>query len=53
MVELRELIYEHVCNMLPADVVGSMHGDGEHVNLASVREASQIFFEALRDTLAK
>jgi acetylornithine deacetylase/succinyl-diaminopimelate desuccinylase-like protein len=39
--------------LLPADVVASMHGDGEHVNLASVREASQIFFEALRDTLAK
>ena len=35
--------------LLPADVVASMHGDGEHVNLASVREASQIFFEALRD----
>jgi acetylornithine deacetylase/succinyl-diaminopimelate desuccinylase-like protein len=39
--------------LLPADVVASMHGDGEHVNLASVREASQIFFEALRDTLSK
>jgi acetylornithine deacetylase/succinyl-diaminopimelate desuccinylase-like protein len=39
--------------LLPADVVASMHGDGEHVNLASVREASQIFFEALRETLAK
>jgi acetylornithine deacetylase/succinyl-diaminopimelate desuccinylase-like protein len=39
--------------LLPADVVASMHGDGEHVNLASVREASQIFFEALRDTLAR
>ncbi len=39
--------------LLPADVVASMHGDGEHVSLASVREASQIFFEALRDTLGR
>ena len=39
--------------LLPADVVASMHGDGEHVSLASVREAAQVFFEALRDTLSK
>jgi acetylornithine deacetylase/succinyl-diaminopimelate desuccinylase-like protein len=39
--------------LLPAEVVASMHGDGEHVSLASVREATQVFFEALRDTLAK
>ena len=39
--------------LLPADVVASMHGDGEHISLASVREGAQIFFEALRDTLAK
>jgi acetylornithine deacetylase/succinyl-diaminopimelate desuccinylase-like protein len=39
--------------LLPADVVASMHGDGEHISLSSVREASQILFEALRDTLAK
>jgi acetylornithine deacetylase/succinyl-diaminopimelate desuccinylase-like protein len=39
--------------LLPADVVASMHGDGEHISLSSVREASQIFFEALRDTVAK
>jgi acetylornithine deacetylase/succinyl-diaminopimelate desuccinylase-like protein len=39
--------------LLPADVVASMHGDGEHVSLASVREGAQVFFEALRDTLAK
>ena len=38
--------------LLPADVVASMHGDGEHVSLASVREGAQLFFEALRDTLA-
>jgi acetylornithine deacetylase/succinyl-diaminopimelate desuccinylase-like protein len=39
--------------LLPADVVASMHGDGEHVSLASVREAAQVFFEALRDTVSK
>ncbi len=39
--------------LLPADVVASMHGDGEHVSLASVREAAQLLFEALRDTLSK
>lgn len=39
--------------LLPADVVASMHGDGEHISLASVREATQVFFEALRDTLSR
>jgi acetylornithine deacetylase/succinyl-diaminopimelate desuccinylase-like protein len=39
--------------LLPADVVGSMHGDGEHISLATVREGAQIFFEALRETLTK
>jgi acetylornithine deacetylase/succinyl-diaminopimelate desuccinylase-like protein len=39
--------------LLPAEVVASMHGDGEHVSLASVHEATQVFFEALRDTVAK
>jgi acetylornithine deacetylase/succinyl-diaminopimelate desuccinylase-like protein len=39
--------------LLPADVVASMHGDGEHVSLASVREGTLVLFEALRDTLAK
>ena len=39
--------------LLPADVVASMHGDGEHVSLDSVREGAQVFFEALRDTLSK
>jgi acetylornithine deacetylase/succinyl-diaminopimelate desuccinylase-like protein len=39
--------------LLAADVVASMHGDGEHISLASVREAAQVFFEALRDTLSK
>ncbi len=37
--------------ILPADVVGSMHGDGEHVPLAGVSEAAQVFFEALSATL--
>ena len=35
---------------LSADIVASMHGDGEHVPLAGVREAAQIFFESLRET---
>jgi acetylornithine deacetylase/succinyl-diaminopimelate desuccinylase-like protein len=39
--------------LLPADVVASMHGDGERVSLASVREGAQLFFEALRDTLLR
>jgi acetylornithine deacetylase/succinyl-diaminopimelate desuccinylase-like protein len=39
--------------LLPADVVSSMHGDGEHVSLTSVREGAQVLFEALRDTVAK
>jgi acetylornithine deacetylase/succinyl-diaminopimelate desuccinylase-like protein len=39
--------------LLPADVVASMHGDGEHVSLMSVREGAQVLFEALRDSLAK
>ena len=39
--------------LLPAGVVASMHGDGEHVSLESVREGAQLFFEALRDTLSK
>jgi acetylornithine deacetylase/succinyl-diaminopimelate desuccinylase-like protein len=38
---------------LSANIVASMHGDGEHISLASVREGAQVFFEALRDTLAK
>jgi acetylornithine deacetylase/succinyl-diaminopimelate desuccinylase-like protein len=39
--------------LLSADIVASMHGDGEHISLASVREGAQVFFEALRDTLAR
>jgi acetylornithine deacetylase/succinyl-diaminopimelate desuccinylase-like protein len=39
--------------ILSAEIVGSMHGDGERVPLDGIREAAQVFFEALRDTLAK
>jgi len=37
---------------LSADAVASMHGDAERMPLDSVREAAQVLFEALRDTLA-
>jgi acetylornithine deacetylase/succinyl-diaminopimelate desuccinylase-like protein len=39
--------------VIPAAVVSQMHGDAERVPLAAVRESIQVFFEALRDTLAK
>jgi acetylornithine deacetylase/succinyl-diaminopimelate desuccinylase-like protein len=39
--------------ILSADTISSMHGDAERVPLSGVREASQVFFEALRDTLAR
>lgn len=35
-----------------ADTIASMHGDAERVAISAVREASQVFFEALRQTLA-
>jgi acetylornithine deacetylase/succinyl-diaminopimelate desuccinylase-like protein len=38
--------------ILSGDTVASMHGDGERVPLDGVREAAQVLFEALRDTLA-
>jgi acetylornithine deacetylase/succinyl-diaminopimelate desuccinylase-like protein len=38
--------------ILSADAVASMHGDAERVPLDGVREAVQILFEALRETLA-
>ncbi|HEY7289428.1 MAG TPA: M20/M25/M40 family metallo-hydrolase [Vicinamibacterales bacterium] len=38
--------------ILPTDVVGSMHGDAEHVPLSGVREAAEVFFEAVRTTAA-
>jgi len=37
--------------ILSGDTVASMHGDAERVPLDGVREAAQILFEALRDTL--
>jgi len=39
--------------ILSGDTVASMHGDGERVPLDGVREAAEILFEALRDTLAR
>ncbi len=38
--------------ILSGDTVASMHGDGERVPLDGIREASDILFEALRQTLA-
>jgi acetylornithine deacetylase/succinyl-diaminopimelate desuccinylase-like protein len=37
--------------ILSADTVASMHGDGEHVPLDGVRDAAQVFFEAVRETV--
>jgi len=39
--------------ILSADTVSSMHGDAERAPLDGIREAAQVFFEALRETLAK
>lgn len=39
--------------ILSAETVASMHGDGEHVPLDGVREAAQVFFEALSETVGK
>ena len=39
--------------ILSAETVASMHGDGERVPLDGVRDAAQVLFEALRDTLAR
>ena len=39
--------------ILSGETVASMHGDAEHVPLDGVREAAEILFEALRDTLAR
>jgi acetylornithine deacetylase/succinyl-diaminopimelate desuccinylase-like protein len=33
--------------ILPADVVSQMHGDAEHMPLASVREGAEVLFDAL------
>jgi acetylornithine deacetylase/succinyl-diaminopimelate desuccinylase-like protein len=39
--------------VISADTAASMHGDAEHVPIASIVEASQVLFEALRNTLAR
>jgi acetylornithine deacetylase/succinyl-diaminopimelate desuccinylase-like protein len=39
--------------ILSAETVASMHGDAERVPLDGVREAAQVLFEALRETLAR
>ena len=39
--------------ILSAEIAASMHSDAERMPLDSVAEAAQVFFEALRDTLAK
>jgi acetylornithine deacetylase/succinyl-diaminopimelate desuccinylase-like protein len=39
--------------IIPADTAASMHGDAEHVPLAAVAEASQVLFDALKNTLAR
>ena len=39
--------------ILSAETVASMHGDAERVPLTGVREAAQVYFEALRDTLTR
>jgi len=38
--------------ILSADTIAQMHGDAERVPIDGVREAAQILFEALRETLA-
>jgi acetylornithine deacetylase/succinyl-diaminopimelate desuccinylase-like protein len=37
--------------VLPSDVVAGMHGDAEHVPLGAIREATDVLFDTLRDTL--
>jgi acetylornithine deacetylase/succinyl-diaminopimelate desuccinylase-like protein len=37
--------------ILSAETVASMHGDGERVPLDGIRDAAEVFFEALRETL--
>jgi acetylornithine deacetylase/succinyl-diaminopimelate desuccinylase-like protein len=39
--------------ILPADVLNNMHADAEHMPLDSVREAADVFFDALRATLTQ
>jgi acetylornithine deacetylase/succinyl-diaminopimelate desuccinylase-like protein len=39
--------------ILSADTVNAMHGDAERVPLDAVREAAQVFFEALKDSAGR
>ncbi|HEV3057718.1 MAG TPA: M20/M25/M40 family metallo-hydrolase [Vicinamibacterales bacterium] len=39
--------------ILSADTVASMHGDAERVPLSGVREAAQVFFEAIVETMKR
>jgi acetylornithine deacetylase/succinyl-diaminopimelate desuccinylase-like protein len=39
--------------ILSSEIVAAMHGDAERVPLDGIGEAAQVFFEALRDTLAR
>jgi acetylornithine deacetylase/succinyl-diaminopimelate desuccinylase-like protein len=39
--------------ILSAEIAASMHSDNERMPLDGVAEAAQVFFEALRDTLAR
>jgi len=39
--------------ILSADVVAGMHSDTEHMPIAAVAEGARLYFEALRDTVAK
>jgi acetylornithine deacetylase/succinyl-diaminopimelate desuccinylase-like protein len=39
--------------ILSAEIAASMHSDAERMPLDGIAEAAQVFFEALRDTLAK
>jgi acetylornithine deacetylase/succinyl-diaminopimelate desuccinylase-like protein len=39
--------------IVSAEAVANMHGDAERVSLEAVNEAAQVFFDALRATLAR
>ena len=45
--------YGIFAGILPADVVAQMHGDSEHIPLASVAEAADVLFDALRTALTR
>jgi acetylornithine deacetylase/succinyl-diaminopimelate desuccinylase-like protein len=39
--------------ILPADVVAGMHSDTEHMPIAAVIEGARVYFDALKDTIAR